>query len=175
MHKELKSVLALEIACLLLASCGTFADDTPETLVTRPDGTLMWNGFELVREDFYGRADQVFVPKNVLSPNDRTLTMYFSNSSGSDSMKYGVNEVIQVNIDDEWHSLPRLLIAKEQPLLLPPFIHDTENLRERLPTEYTIDLSVFGTLPPGRYRLAERFFLERLQSEEYYFVYFWVV
>ena len=48
-------------------------------------------------------------------------------------------------------------------------------VEEAKKTEYTVDLSVFGRLPTGRYRFVERFFLERLQLELHTLAYFWVV
>ena len=113
--------------------------------------TLMWNGFELVREDFYGIEFTVIVPENVLTPRDRTLTVHFYNGSSDvfDLVEYGVNEVIQVNLDEQWYSLPRMLRAKEQPLLLPPLPRGANFMSEESRTEYTVDLSVFGVLPPG--------------------------
>jgi len=65
----------LFILCLVCASCirtdnGALIqangeqteNNSTNALEERPDGTLMWKGFELTREDYFGRANDVFVP-----------------------------------------------------------------------------------------------------------------
>jgi len=171
----------LLIFLIILASCTSDPAVLPGTSLEQPEiptvphgGTVIWNGFELVREDFFGRANEVRVLENVLTTEDHELTVQFTSGLGSDHLEFGMMEVIQVNINGVWFSLPRLLNQREQPLVLPPLSHEIGYLSDGSWIEHTVDLSVFGRLPPGRYRLVERFFWERLQTEFYSFAYFWV-
>ena len=167
---------------MLSAACGTTPGDAPEAIVARSDGVLTWNGFALIREDYYGRSEDVFLPENVLTTEDQTLTVFFLSGFGSDNLEYGVVEVVQVNLDGNWYTLASSsedsgiqsinLSQREYPLILPPFSMPIEEAEK---TERTVDLSTFGQLPPGRYRFVETLFLERLQLEMHALAYFWVV
>ena len=150
-----------------------------ETQLSYPERTLSWNGFELTLENYYGRSEEVKVPVNVLIRGDKTLTMLFSNSSGSDAAEYGITEIVQVKIDGAWYSIPINLSQRESPVILEPFVIDPQNYIEpysdEARTEYTVDFSILGELPPGQYRFVERFFVERLQYEYNTLSYFWVI
>ena len=141
-----------------------------EQLIEKPDRNLEWNGFHLIREDFGfdGRstaAVDITVPENVLTNEDRTLTFSIYSRLGSDTYEYGVDELIQVHLDGIWYTIPQALSQNTQPLVL--------GSKER--KTHTADLSPLGVLPPGRYRLVEKFFYQRLQNEDCAFAYFWVV
>jgi hypothetical protein len=187
------STLITIISLLLSAACGPVSGgapgtakeqpgDTQEAITTGPDGNTTWNGFALIREDYYGRPEDAFVPENVLTTEDQTLTVFFLSGFGSDGMEYGITEIVQVYLDGSWYTLadgsekseiqPVNLSQREQPLILPPFSMPVEEAEK---TEHIVDLSTLGTLPPGRYRFVERLFLERLQLEQYAIAYFWVV
>jgi len=145
------------------------------TLAVQRNYTVMWNGLELHREDFAGSAYNTFVPENVLTTDEQVLTVYYTNGSGSDALEYGIHEIIQVNIDGTWYTLPYQLSSLEQPLLLPPLPIHVEYQSEESRTRHQVDLSVTGGLAPGAFRLVERFFLERLQWESFAFAYFWII
>ena len=187
------SALILIVTLLLSAACGAITGDTPGTsivqpgdtpvtIITDPNGTPMWNGFVLIRENYHGRPEDVSVPENVLTTEDQSLTVFFLSGFGSDELNYGVTEIVQVNLDGNWYTLatgsenseiqPINLSQREQPLILPPFSMPIEEAEK---TKHTIDLSVLGSLPSGRYRLVEQFYLERLQLELHTLAYFWVV
>jgi len=193
MNRKKVSALITIVSLLLSTACGSITGDktdavpaqpggTPEMVITNPEGKLTWNGFVLIREDYHGRAEDVFVPENVLTTEEQTLTVYYLSGFGSDNLAYGAAEVVQVNLGGDWYTLaadsenseirPINLSQREQPLILPPFSMPFEETEK---TEHTIDLSILGKLPPGRYRFVERFFLERLQLELHTLAYFWVV
>ena len=178
-------VFSLCLFGLLSASCGanTAADgsdpspEVPQDLEEeRRQAKLMWNGLELTHEDFDGSAPvELFVPENVLTTDDEALTVFFLSKLGSDVLEYGVTEVIQVQLDGLWYTLPFNLSQSDEPLVLPGFSHEMESLSIEYATEHAVDLSITGGLPPGRYRLVERFSWERLQDEGFAFANFWVI
>ena len=155
-----------------------------KTPIEQSDGTLTWNGFKLKREEYFGRAEDVFVPENVLTTDEQTLSVFFSSGFGSDELEYGIMEFIQVNLDGVWYTLmdeqsdpptPLNLSQTDVPLILPPFDSNTEYQSEASRMEHTVDFSVIGGLPAGRYRLVERFFLDRLKLELHTLAHFWVI
>ena len=137
--------------------------------------TLAWNGFELIREDYQSYSQNVSVPNNVITTDDKTLTVFFANSSGSDNADYGMTELIQVKLDDGWFTIPVSLAQREAPLTLAPFSMESDPFSLESMIEYSIDLTPLGNLPAGQYRFVERFFMERLQYEYYTLAYFWVI
>ena len=156
----------------------------PEEPASQPREVLTLNGFTLVREDYHGRASDVSVQENVLTTEDQTLTMSFASSSG-EAMEYGLFEFVQVKLGGIWYTLmdgppespasPFNLSQRTDPLLLPPMSEGAEDLSTGAATEHTVDLSALGGLPPGRYRLVERFFWRRLQHEYHVLADFWVI
>ena len=139
-----------------------------------PADTFMWKGIELKREDYSGRYDEAKVPENVITTEARALTVYFY-SNGGDEMEYGTSEILQVYNDGAWYTLPYNLSRRSDPLLLPPSPPRAEYLSEATKTEHTVDLSVTGGLAPGKYRLIEKFYWPRLQTEFAYLAFFWVI
>jgi hypothetical protein len=171
-------VLIIATLIMLVVQLLNNAPLMPEAIIEMPDsqygGAPVWNGFELVHEDYFGREQDVFVPENVLTADTQTLTVFFTNSSGSDAMEFGVSEFIQVKLDGAWYTLPFNLAQRTAPLILPPFSHLVGYLSEENRMEHTVDLSGTGGLPPGQYRLVEKFFWQRLKNEYYALAYFWV-
>ena len=142
---------------------------------TLPDGIIEWNGFELIREDYRSSSQNVSVPNNVITTKDRKLTVFYANSFGSDSVEYGTTQVVQVKLNDVWFTIPINHSQGKEPLTLAPFSMESDPFSLESMTEYSIDLTPLGALPPGQYRCVERFFMERLQYEYYTLAYFWVI
>ena len=141
----------------------------------QPDGTFLWNGLQLICEDtdLYGDAPSsgFTIADNVITTKDKTLTVVIKNS-GSDPIEYGFNELLQVELDFIWYTLPYQLSQSEKPLVLDGLTKET--IRDP-GVEHIINFTtVIGELPPGKYRLIEEFYWERHKQTDYSFAYFWV-
>ena len=170
MLKRIWLSLCIVPMLLLCSSCGAELGDQP---IREEDGTLVWKGFTVEHSYYGGSATNVFVPENVLTTQDQVLSVLFGASSGS-PVQFGMKEIIQVNLDGEWYSLPDLLMHREQPLIMAPLSDGVEYRSEESKTAHSVDLSPFGALPPGKYRLVEEFFWGNV-NKEYQFAYFWVI
>ena len=140
-----------------------------------PAQTVVWNNLELVLENYHGRSEDVYIPENVLTTEDYTLTVFYGSGFLSDSVEYGVKEVLQIKLDGAWYSIPVNPSPNETPLIWePPADPYADKSGESSKVEHTFDLTIFGGLPPGQYRLVERFFVERLQYTYYTLAHFWI-
>lgn len=156
------------VLLLLLVGCESKNSSPAE----QPDGTFLWNGLELLREerpinDWGLLHGDVSVPENVLTAKDRTITLSFKSRGGE--YEYGFGEFIQVYLDGAWYSSTKELSQNEKPLVL------GYGGRDETGTTHTVDLSALGGLPPGRYRFVETFYDARLKEEICAFANFWVV
>jgi hypothetical protein len=162
----------MALISLIFAACANTPSSTIAP-VEQPDGTFLWNGFELTLKDMgWGSWNvDVTVPENVLTTKDQTITVSFKSRGGT--YEYGFNEFIQVYLDGIWYSIQQELSQNEEPLILDTFHGNWIEDDDR--TEHTVDLSVIGELPPGKYRLIEAFYEERFKETNYNFAYFWVI
>jgi len=140
-----------------------------------PDDTIEWNGSALIRENYRSNSQNVSVPNNVITTENRMLTVYYANSFGSDSVEYVTTQVVQVKLDDIWFTIPLNLSQGKESLTLDPFSTESDPFSLESMTGHSVDLTPLGDLPPGQYRFVERFFMERLQYEYYTLAYFWII
>jgi len=129
---------------------------------------LKWEGHELVRENFDGSHYFVNVPNNVITTECKMLAVYYCNS-GSDTIQFGVKEIVQVQLDGIWYTLKGFLPPRNKPLELTPTI----GLRST--TEVRHEIKFPNPLPSGRYRIVDNFYNERMQLGSYKIAYFWVI
>lgn len=165
----IKRYYILICAMILLLLC-TACEDKITLPVEQPDGTFMWNGLQLIREElgYGGFFAEITVPENVITTKDNTLTMLLrSRSSGT--YEYGTNEFIQVNLDGVWYTLMQKVSQSEDSIILEGFDSPDPVV------EYTIDFSGIGELPTGKYRLVETFYDRENKDESFSFAYFWVI
>jgi len=126
---------------------------------------------DIIRYDWGWSHGDITVPENVLTTKEQTLTVLFRSRSGE--YEYGFKEFLQVYLDGMWYNSTLELSPNGERLLLNyPDRYDGTNNDA---TEYTVDLSVMGALPPGRYRFVEVFYDERFKEEIYAFANFWVI
>ena len=127
-----------------------------------------WAGHELVRENFDGSHYFVNVPDNVITTECEMLVVYYTNQSGSDTVQFGADEIVQVQLDGAWYTLKSFLPTRDKPLELPlNTIWGSEN-------EVRHEIRFSNLLPSGFYRIVDNFFNERMQLGTYKFAYFWV-
>ena len=169
----------LLISCIVLIILLFFAscENKPEIPAEQLDGTFLWNSLELIRNDlcWYDWGNSVFVPENVLTTEDKTLTVFFRSYDGGD--EYGVKEFVQVNIDGLWYTINQNISQYDEndTLVLFGYQGDHKYYREWEGEKYTVNLSAIGELPVGKYRFVETFYDKRFKQENYGFAYFWVI
>ena len=168
-------ICVLVIIILLCVSC----ENKENKLIEQPDGTFLWNGLELIRDDFrwYNRGtfSGVSVPENVITTEDKTLTVFFRSYDGGD--EYGVKEYIRVNIDGIWYTINQQISQYDEndTLVLLGYQGDRRDYREWEGEKYTVDLSVLGKLPVGAYLFIETFYDSRFKEERHAFANFWII
>lgn len=165
-------IICIVVILLLCTACG----NNSISPVEKPDGSLLWNDWQLIREDIgwygWGGANvDVFVPENVLTTKEQTLTVSFKSRGGI--FEYGFNEFIQVYLDGVWYSLSQKLSQNGEPLILDNYNNHYDKNEDG--TEHMVDFSIIGELPPGKYRLVETFYEEQFKEETYAFANFWVI
>ena len=165
MYKRYLSIVC--VACAVLALMFAACENRIEPPTEQPDGTFLWNGILLVREDIWWRGwgganVDVDVPENVLTTKEYILAVSFESRGGI--YKYGFEEFIQVYLDGSWYTIPKELSQNKEPLTLGDFQN----------TRIEIDLSAAGELPPGKYRLIETFYDEKFKETTYAIANFWV-
>ena len=112
------------------------------------------------------------MPVNVITTEEQTLIILFRGNINEEP-QYIVAEFVQVNLDGVWYTLSQHLSLIEEPLIVENV--DRKEYRAGPSIEHMVDLSVIGKLPPGKYRLVEKFLWEQLKEENYAFAYFWVI
>ena len=167
----LKRYFIMICTALILILC-VACENKPASPVEQTDGKFLWNGFNLIRKNIYWYEDvDVSVPENVITTKERNLTISLKSRGGI--YEYGFNEFVQVYLDGIWYTFPQELSQNAERLVLDnPQNHSDVNSDR---TEYTVDFSVIGKLPPGKYRLVEIFYEERLKEESCGFANFWVI
>ena len=180
MKKAALIIIVLLLTLAIISACDSQAIDQLRSPQKNESPTTIsnmstWQDVDLIREDYQGSSQNVAVSDNVLTTADHILTMLLFNSSGSDGAQFGVKEFVQVKLNDDWYTVPTNISQREIPLILDPFSPYVDPFSVENCTEYSVDLSVIGTLPPGQYRLVERFFIERLQYEYFALAYFWII
>ena len=161
---------------LLFAACA----NKPAPPAKQPDGTFLWNGLRLISGDigwdaWNGAGVGVSVPKNVLTTNEQTLSVFYRNGGGI--FEYNINEFIQVNLEGIWYTVEPPLLQAEEPLILEEYQgnRDPVEYEKWEGIEHTVDFSVIGELPPGKYRLIETFYEDRRKNTAYAAANFWVI
>ena len=172
-------------AVIILLLCSTVAcenDDTPVILpIEQPDGTFLWNGISLVRDNdiidqktLHRLPGEPPILENVITTKDRTLTILMRSGGAFPVLQYGIDEFVQVYLDGEWYTLLYQFAQSEEPLRLSEWDGDASTRRGYL-IEHTVDLSAVSELFPGRYRFVWKFYDEYRGEGRYTFVYFWVI
>jgi len=172
MFKRYYIIICAFIILLLFISC----EKKSETPVEQPDGTFLWNGLQLIRDDlcrYDGRGISVFVPENVITTEEKMLTVFFRDYSGG--LEYGVKEYIQVYINGLWYTVNQQVSQYDESLILYGYQGDRGDYRSWQGEKYTADFSAMDKLPVGKYRFVETFSGDRLEEEIYAFANFWVI
>jgi len=105
----------------------------------------------------------------VITTEEHTLVLIITNGPSSDPLEYGSTEFIQVHLDGAWYTIKPQLPQREEPLRLDPHPNYARSIG------HIVDLSPLGGLPPGRYRIVEKFYYERLKSVSFASAYFWII
>ena|GEM_PF-2209467 len=177
-----RAIVSLCVVLLLCGSCSDNAGTQYIEFVMQIDGTVLWDEYELQRKDYIGSTYLVDQQDTALRVGEHILRVFFLNDDFDDlshRTEYGTVEIIQVCLDGDWYDLPLLLPKREEPLVLPMLSDNSQTrgyLLEQLAySEHEVDLSAFGVLPPGEYRLVEGFYNSLRNIVENRFAYFWVI
>jgi len=136
-------IIFIPIIFLLCSAC----ENKPASPVEQPDGTFLWNGFNLIRKDIYWYED---VDVSVLNKDNTELEITLT----ADKLyNYGEPYEVEVLLDGKWYRAPFSSGAFIQPL----YTIDPNNSRFSRTNFSCNPVFACGILPAGQYRIVKEF------------------